>query len=85
VFIRIWRPRMIAAYEQDHGNSFDPIACDGRRRLEPPAWLVQDTVAGPLGIALFDFVHQSGELSTYIGPMGGKVQSFCSFVVQRWL
>ena len=47
------------------------------------AWLIQgdgdillkDTIGGLLWIALFDFVHHRGQLSTYIRPMGGTVPS----------
>jgi len=32
-------------------------------------------VGGLLWIALFDFIHHRGQLTTYIRPMGGKVPS----------
>jgi uncharacterized damage-inducible protein DinB len=37
--------------------------------------LLKNTVGGLLWIALFDFVHHRGQLSSYIRPMGGKVPS----------
>jgi uncharacterized damage-inducible protein DinB len=76
-------PEMIAAYERDHEafasqlNSLDDYAWNH------PAWLLEgtkeillkDTVGGLLWIALFDFIHHRGQLTTYIRPMGGKVPS----------
>jgi len=74
---------MTAAYERDHD-----LLSSQLRALEPeawyhPAWLIQgdgdillkDTIGGLLWIALFDFVHHRGQLSTYIRPMGGTVPS----------
>jgi len=74
---------MIAAYQRDHDLLFSQL-----RTLEGDAWyqqawliqgnediLLKDTIGGLLWIALFDFVHHRGQLSTYIRPMGGKVPS----------
>jgi uncharacterized damage-inducible protein DinB len=74
---------MIAAYERDHD-----LLSGQLRTLEADAWyqqawliqgnediLLKDTIGGLLWIALFDFVHHRGQLSTYIRPMGGKVPS----------
>jgi uncharacterized damage-inducible protein DinB len=76
-------PEMITTYERDH---LEFAAClqeltdsDWRHN----AWLVQgqeeimlkDTVGGLLWLALFDFIHHRGQLSTYLRPMGAKVPS----------
>ena len=76
-------PDMIAMYESDHAEF---VAClqgldasDWRHQ----AWLVEgkeeimlkDTVGGLLWLALFDFIHHRGQLSTYLRPMGAKVPS----------
>jgi len=74
---------MTAAYERDHA-----LLASQLRTLEAEAWyqqawllqddgsiLLKDTIGGLLWIALFDFVHHRGQLSTYIRPMGGTVPS----------
>ena len=74
---------MIATYERDHdrfGSQLHSLDDDGWNQQ---AWLIEgteeillkDTVGGLLWIALFDFIHHRGQLSTYIRPMGGKVPS----------
>lgn len=76
-------PEMIAAYERDH-----QIFAAQLRSLDDDGWnhqawliegnrdiLLKNTVGGLLWIALFDFVHHRGQLSTYIRPMGGRVPS----------
>jgi uncharacterized damage-inducible protein DinB len=76
-------PEMIAAYQTDH---LEFVAClrvmDDSDWLHQ-AWLVEgkeeillkDTVGGLLWLALFDFIHHRGQLSTYLRPMGAKVPS----------
>jgi uncharacterized damage-inducible protein DinB len=74
---------MIAAYERDHDMLAGQLRTLEGGAWYQPAWLIQgteeillkDTVGGLLWIALFDFVHHRGQLSTYIRPMGGKVPS----------
>ena len=74
---------MTVAYERDHA-----LLASQLRTLEAEAWyqqawllqddgsiLLKDTIGGLLWIALFDFVHHRGQLSTYIRPMGGTVPS----------
>ena len=76
-------PEMIATYERDH-----QIFADQLRSLDDDGWnhqawliegnrdiLLKNTVGGLLWIALFDFIHHRGQLSTYIRPMGGRVPS----------
>jgi uncharacterized damage-inducible protein DinB len=76
-------PEMIAMYEKDHAKF---VACLQGMNLDDwqhNAWLIQgkeeimlkDTVGGLLWLALFDFVHHRGQLSTYLRPMGGRVPS----------
>jgi uncharacterized damage-inducible protein DinB len=74
---------MIDTYEADHDNLATQLHTLDDGGWNHPAWLLQgteeillkDTVGGLLWIALFDFVHHRGQLSTYIRPMGGKVPS----------
>ena len=74
---------MIETYERDQ-----QIFASQLRSLDDDGWnhqawliegdrdiLLKNTVGGLLWIALFDFVHHRGQLSTYIRPMGGKVPS----------
>jgi len=76
-------PEMIAAYQRDHeelARQLHGLDDDGWNQQ---AWLIEgdrdillkNTVGGLLWIALFDFVHHRGQLTTYIRPMGGKVPS----------
>jgi uncharacterized damage-inducible protein DinB len=77
------RDEMIDTYEADHDNLATQLHTLDDGGWNHPAWLLQgteeillkDTVGGLLWIALFDFVHHRGQLSTYIRPMGGKVPS----------
>jgi uncharacterized damage-inducible protein DinB len=77
------RDEMIDIYEADHDNLATQLHTLDDGGWNHPAWLLQgteeillkDTVGGLLWIALFDFVHHRGQLSTYIRPMGGKVPS----------
>ena len=74
---------MIAAYERDHHTLARQLRTLDDNGWNHQAWLIRgaeeillkDTVGGLLWIALFDFVHHRGQLSTYIRPMGGKVPS----------
>ena len=74
---------MIAAYERDHELLSSEIRTLEGHTWYQQAWLIQgnedillkDTIGGLLWIALFDFVHHRGQLSTYIRPMGGTVPS----------
>ena len=74
---------MIAAYERDHDTLARQLRTLDDNGWNHQAWLIRgaeeillkDTVGGLLWIALFDFVHHRGQLSTYIRPMGGKVPS----------
>lgn len=76
-------PEMIAAYERDHDTLARHLRTLDDNGWNHQAWLIRgaeeillkDTVGGLLWIALFDFVHHRGQLSTYIRPMGGKVPS----------
>jgi len=76
-------PELIAAYERDHQLLATQLHALDDQSWNHQAWLVEhntnillkDTVGGLLWIALFDFVHHRGQLSTYIRPMGGKVPS----------
>ena len=74
---------MIETYERDY-----QIFATQLRSLDDDGWnhqawliegdrdiLLKNTVGGLLWIALFDFLHHRGQLSTYIRPMGGKVPS----------
>ena len=69
-----WNRRHDSAYEGDHD-----LLSGQLRTLEADAWyqqawliqgnediLLKDTIGGLLWIALFDFVHHRGQLSTYI-------------------
>jgi uncharacterized damage-inducible protein DinB len=74
---------MIAAYERDHRLFAEQLSGLDDESWNHRAWLIEgdtdillrNTVGGLLWIALFDFVHHRGQLSTYIRPMGGKVPS----------
>jgi uncharacterized damage-inducible protein DinB len=74
---------MIAAYERDHDLLSSQLRALEAEAWYQPAWLIQgdedillkDTMGGLLWIALFDFIHHRGQLSTYIRPMGGTVPS----------
>jgi len=74
---------MIAAYERDHDQLSSQLRTLEGNAWYQQAWLIQgnedillkDTIGGLLWIALFDFVHHRGQLSTYIRLMGGKVPS----------
>ena len=77
------RDEMISVYERDHGSLAIQLHSLDDNGWNHQAWLIEgdrdillkDTVGGLLWIALFDFVHHRGQLSTYIRPMGGKVPS----------
>jgi uncharacterized damage-inducible protein DinB len=77
------RDEMIESYESDHDSLASQLHALDDAGWNHPAWLLQGTkeillkatVGGLLWIALFDFVHHRGQLSTYIRPMGGKVPS----------
>jgi uncharacterized damage-inducible protein DinB len=74
---------MTAAYERDHDTLASQLRTLDDNGWNHQAWLIRgaeeillkDTIGGLLWIALFDFVHHRGQLSTYIRPMGGKVPS----------
>jgi uncharacterized damage-inducible protein DinB len=74
---------MIAAYEADHALFRAELRQMSDTDWNDQAWLLggpheillKYTVGGLLWIALFDFVHHRGQLSTYIRPMGGDVPS----------
>jgi len=74
---------MIAGFERDHEAFASQLLSLDDYAWNHPAWLLEgtkeillkDTVGGLLWIALFDFVHHRGQLTTYIRPMGGKVPS----------
>jgi uncharacterized damage-inducible protein DinB len=76
-------PELIAAYERDHNLLAEQLRGLDDESWNHQAWLIEgdtelllkNTVGGLLWIALFDFVHHRGQLSTYIRPMGGKVPS----------
>ncbi len=74
---------MISAYERDHDVLSSQLRTLDRDAWYQQAWFIQgneeillkDTVGGLLWIALLDFIHHRGQLSTYIRPMGGTVPS----------
>lgn len=74
---------MITAFERDHYLLSSQLRAMEGDAWYQQAWLIQgnedillkDTIGGLLWIALFDFVHHRGQLSSYIRPMGGKVPS----------
>ena len=74
---------MIGIYERDHDVLSTQFRTLEAAVWRQQAWLIQsnedillkDTVGGLLWIALFDFIHHRGQLSTYIRPMGGTVPS----------
>jgi uncharacterized damage-inducible protein DinB len=74
---------MIEVYERGHEAFARQLHAMDDHGWNSPAWLIQgtdeillkDTVGGLLWIALFDFIHHRGQLSTYIRPMGGRVPS----------
>lgn len=76
-------PEMIETYERDHQIFASQLLSLDDHGWNHQAWLIEgdreillkNTVGGLLWIALFDFVHHRGQLSTYIRPMGGKVPS----------
>jgi uncharacterized damage-inducible protein DinB len=76
-------PEMIAMYETDHAEFVACLQEMNNDNWRHNAWLVRgqeeimlkDTVGGLLWLALFDFIHHRGQLSTYVRPMGGKVPS----------
>jgi uncharacterized damage-inducible protein DinB len=74
---------VIAAYQRDHAVLSGQLRALDGEAWSQQAWLMQgdgdillkDTIGGLLWLALFDFVHHRGQLSTYIRPMGGTVPS----------
>ncbi len=74
---------MIVTYERDHEEFAGQLRSLDDYAWNHPAWLLEgtkeillkDTVGGLLWIALFDFIHHRGQLTTYIRPIGGKVPS----------
>jgi uncharacterized damage-inducible protein DinB len=74
---------MIATYQRDSDMLSGHFRTLEGEAWYQQAWLIQgdedivlkDTIGGLLWIALFDFVHHRGQLSTYIRPMGGTVPS----------
>jgi uncharacterized damage-inducible protein DinB len=86
-------PELIAAYERDHNLLAEQLRGLDDESWIHQAWLIEDdtelllknTVGGLLWIALFDFVHHRGQLSTYIRPMGGKVPASTDLPLTRQL
>src|SRR6266566_4025754 len=72
---------MIAVNQEQHHSLAERLNHLDDATWNPPAWLIRgeqeiilrDSIGGLLWIALFDAVHNRGQLSKYIRPMGGKV------------